>query len=74
MENPTTQDGSVSTLVTKRGGKRVGAGRKPIDDKCVTASIAMRSAQWNKLDSLRGELSRSAWIRRVIDDMPNNNG
>jgi hypothetical protein len=74
MENPTTQDGSVSTLVNNRGGKRVGAGRKPVTDKCVTASIAMRAAQWQKLDSLRGDLSRSAWIRSVIDDQPETNG
>lgn len=74
MNTPTTTDGSVQTLVSNKGGKRAGAGRKPVADKCITASIALRSAQWQKMDSLRGDLSRSAWLRQILDEMPINNG
>lgn len=73
MDTP-TQDGSVKTLISNKGGKRAGAGRKPVPDKCVTASIALRSAHWQKMDSLRGDLSRSAWLRQIIEEMPLNNG
>lgn len=52
---------------TSRGGKREGAGRKPRPDRVITASIALRPTHWHKLDSLRGEKSRSAWMRDVIE-------
>mgnify|MGYP003654576919 FL=1 len=59
----------METLVTNKGGKRIGAGRKKSADPVKTASIALREVQWQKMDSLRGDLSRSAWLRNRIDEM-----
>ncbi len=45
------------------GGKRAGAGRKPSDaPKAVPMSIALLPADIERLDLLRGGVSRSAWI------------
>jgi hypothetical protein len=49
-----------------RGGKRKGAGRKPRPDAVVTASISLRPQDWQRLDQLRGEKSRSAWVRQKV--------
>ena len=48
------------------GGKRKGAGRKPRPDAVVTASISLRPQDWQRLDQLRGEESRSAWVRNKV--------
>ncbi len=48
------------------GGKRNGAGRKPRPDAVVTASIALRPQDWQRLDQLRGDESRSAWVRKKV--------
>jgi hypothetical protein len=48
------------------GGKRKGAGRKPRPDAVVTASISLRPQDWQRLDQLRGEKSRSAWVRQKV--------
>jgi hypothetical protein len=64
MSTNTTEEQNVPA---NRGGKREGAGRKPRPDRVITASIAMRPAHWEKLDSMRGEKSRSAWMRDVIE-------
>ncbi len=52
--------------VVKHGGKRKGAGRKPRPDAVVTASIALRPQDWQRLDQLRGDESRSAWVRKKV--------
>ena len=52
----------------KHGGKRQGAGRKPRPDAVVTASISLRPQDWKRLDQLRGEVSRSAWVRKKVRD------
>jgi len=51
-----------------RGGKRPGAGRKPRKDAVVTSSISMRPEEWRKLDGLRGERSRSEWVRQKVQE------
>ena len=54
---------------SSRGGKREGAGRPPgtgTGRKVTTSSINLPPALWDKLDSLRGELTRSAWIAAKI--------
>jgi hypothetical protein len=62
-----TEETNEQQPFSKRGGKRLGAGRRPRPDRVVSASIALRPNQWEKLDSMRGELSRSAWIRSAIE-------
>jgi hypothetical protein len=52
--------------VVKHGGKRKGAGRKPRPDAVVTASISLRPQDWQRLDQLRGDESRSAWVRKKV--------
>jgi hypothetical protein len=52
---------------SKRGGKREGAGRKPGAGRvAVNSSITLTPELWDKLDALRGELTRSAWIAAKI--------
>ncbi len=55
-----------SVLVKTHGGKRNGAGRKPRPDAVVTASISLRPQDWQRLDQLRGDESRSAWVRKKV--------
>lgn len=52
-----------------KGGKREGAGRKPGSSHgrtVTTSSISLPPDLWDKLDALRGELTRSAWIAAKI--------
>ena len=52
-----------------RGGAREGAGRKPgtgTGRTVTTSSINLPPELWDKLDALRGELTRSAWIAAKI--------
>jgi hypothetical protein len=52
-----------------RGGKREGAGRPPgsgTGRTVTTSSISLPPELWDKLDGLRGELTRSAWIAAKI--------
>ena len=52
-----------------RGGAREGAGRKPgsgAGRTVTTSSINLPPELWDKLDALRGELTRSAWIATKI--------
>ena len=52
-----------------RGGKREGAGRPPgsgTGRTVTTSSINLPPELWDKLDALRGELTRSAWIAAKI--------
>lgn len=52
-----------------RGGKREGSGRKPgvgTARKVTTSSINLPPELWDKLDSLRGDMTRSAWIAAKI--------
>ena len=52
-----------------RGGARKGAGRKPgtgTGRTVTTSSINLPPELWEKLDALRGELTRSAWIAAKI--------
>lgn len=52
-----------------RGGKREGAGRKAgsgTGRTVTTSSINLPPELWDKLDALRGELTRSAWIAAKI--------
>ncbi len=45
-----------------RGGKREGSGRKATGRKVVSSSINLLPEEWEKMDAVRGELSRSAWV------------
>jgi len=52
-----------------RGGSRKGAGRKPGSGKgrtVTTSSINLAPELWDRLDALRGQLTRSAWIAAKI--------
>lgn len=46
------------------GGKREGAGRKPLplDEKTVVGSLRLTAAQWEKFKSLGGV----AWLRAAL--------
>lgn len=58
------------------GGKRKGAGRPKGSGKgrtVVTSSINLKPEIWAKLDKLRGDLSRSAWISERIKRARNAN-
>ena len=50
-----------------RGGSREGAGRKPTGRTVTTSSINLPPAMWAKLDTLRGNSTRSAWIAAKIE-------
>lgn len=53
----------------QHGGKRVGAGRPKGSGKgrtVKTSSINLPPAVWDKLDVIRGDLSRSKWIAKQI--------
>jgi len=57
------------TKKPKRGGARKGAGRKPgvgTGRTVTTSSINLPPELWDRLDALRGELTRSAWIAAKI--------
>jgi hypothetical protein len=52
-----------------RGGKRKGAGRPKgsgTGRKVKSSSINLPPELWDRLDALRGELTRSAWIAAKI--------
>jgi hypothetical protein len=52
-----------------RGGKREGAGRPPgsgTGRTVTTSSINLTPELWDRLDALREELTRSAWIAANI--------
>jgi hypothetical protein len=52
-----------------QGGARKGAGRPPGTGKgrtVTTSSINLPPALWARLDALRGDLTRSAWIAGKI--------
>lgn len=34
----------------------------------MTSSISMRPEEWRKLDGLRGEYSRSEWVRQRVQE------
>jgi hypothetical protein len=51
----------------KWGGKRKGAGR-PRGRVAVTGSISMPMRVWELVDFLRGDLPRSTFIRRLIEE------
>lgn len=53
----------------QHGGKRAGAGRPKGSGKgrtVKTSSINLPPAVWDKLDSIRGDLSRSKYIAETI--------
>jgi hypothetical protein len=55
--------------MNKHGGKRVGAGRPKGSGKgrtVKTSSINLPPTVWDKLDAIRGDLSRSKWIAKQI--------
>lgn len=52
-----------------RGGRRAGAGRKSGGGKgrtMITRSVAMNKASWEKLDALRGDEARGAFIAKAL--------
>ena len=64
MENPT------QTKSNNHGGARPGAGRPKGSGpgkKVKTGSICLRPDTWNKLDGLRGLVSRSKFIADLIE-------
>jgi len=64
--------GSLDTVTTAtRGGAREGAGRKPgsgTGRTVTTSSINLTPELWQKLDTLRGDSTRSAWIGAKIQN------
>lgn len=56
----------------KRGGKRDGAGRplgSGLGRTVITSSISLPPELWEKLDALRGDLSRSAFLAEKLRKM-----
>jgi hypothetical protein len=52
-----------------RGGKRKGAGRPKgsgTGRKVKSSSITLLPALWDKLDAIKGDATRSAWIAAKI--------
>ena len=52
-----------------RGGARKGAGRKPgsgTGRTVISSSITLLPELWAKLDAIRGDKTRSAWIAGKI--------
>ena len=49
-----------------RGGPREGAGRKATGRTVTTSSINLPPILWDKLDAIRGDMTRSAWIAAKI--------
>jgi len=60
------QKGNGMKKKPTRGGPREGAGRKPTGRTVTTSSINLPPELWGRLDALRGELTRSAWIATKI--------
>jgi hypothetical protein len=54
----------------KRGGSRPGEGRKPTGRTVTTSSINLPPELWDKLDTIRGSVTRSAWIAAKIKNEP----
>lgn len=55
--------------MNKHGGRRARAGRPKGSGKgrtVKTSSINLPPAVWDKLDVIRGDLSRSKWIAKQI--------
>jgi hypothetical protein len=60
------------TAKNSHGGSRPGAGRPKgsgTGRKVRTGSICLPPAMWNKLDGLRGLVSRSKFISNLIDKL-----
>jgi hypothetical protein len=49
-----------------RGGAREGAGRKPTGKTTVTRSVSMPPDVWQRIDALRGSMSRGKFIAGLI--------
>ena len=52
-----------------KGGKRPGSGRKSGSGKgrtMITRSVAMNKASWEKLDALRQDIARGAFIAKAL--------
>ena len=52
------------------GGPRKGSGRKPGSGKGRTVqsrTITLKGPLWTRLDHLRGDMTRSAWIAAQIN-------
>ncbi len=52
-----------------KGGKRAGSGRKAKEEgnallRAVTATVS--DAEWSAIETARGEVERSVWIRAAI--------
>lgn len=60
-------DGTITTT-SSRGGARKGSGRKRLDvtQKRVSRSIGLRQEQWERLDELRGDLSRGDFVAGLL--------
>jgi hypothetical protein len=53
-----------------KGGKRVGAGRKPGRGKgrtAVTRSISMQREEWERFDEQRNKVSRGNFLSKLLD-------
>ena len=63
----TAADGTITTT-SSRGGARKGSGRKRLDvtQKRVSRSIGLRQEQWDRLDELRGDLSRGDFVAGLL--------
>jgi hypothetical protein len=49
-----------------RGGSRPNAGRKPTGKTTVTRSVSMPPDVWQRIDALRGSMSRGKFIAGLI--------
>ena len=51
------------------GGKRHGAGRKPVgeENKASHRSITLPATLWQKVDRLKGELSASKYLAKLVE-------
>lgn len=71
----TAKAGENGRKKTGRGGKREGAGRKPIGPEPTEArSISATPAQWNrwKRAARKAGTTLSAWVRRAADKEADN--
>jgi hypothetical protein len=57
---------------SKRGGWRPGSGRKKGSGKgrvSVTGSLSMPREMWERLDAMRGSISRGKWLASILQNL-----
>jgi hypothetical protein len=61
-------------MKNNHGGKRNGAGRKKPKFQTITKSISMGANNWEKIDQLRGTLSRGRFLSNIIKEVKSGQG